>query len=104
MTQDATNLLPFTAPLNYDASTWEIARRYILAGNVTNMSDLMILSAVGEGKTDTNNKGPVSTDCIGCRCARVLHAPLPWWVAALVGCCLGGFGLCERATRRARSA
>jgi hypothetical protein len=67
MTQNTSNMLPFAAPLHYDASTWELARRYILAGNVTSMNDLMIMSAVGEGKTDTNNKGPVSTDCIGCR-------------------------------------
>ncbi len=68
MTQDASNLLPFPAPRSYDPHTWEIARRYISAANVTSMSDLMILSEVGEGKTDTNNKGPVSTDCVGCRC------------------------------------
>jgi hypothetical protein len=69
MTQNASNMRPFAAPLNYDSSTWEIARRYILAANATSLNDLMILSSVGEGKTDTNNKGPVSTDCVGCRFA-----------------------------------
>ena len=69
MTQNVSNMRPFPAPRSYDAATWELARRYIAAANVTVLSDLMILSAVGDGKTDTNNKGPVSTDCVGCRCA-----------------------------------
>ena len=68
MTQNASNLMPFTPPSTYTSDTWELARRYIAAANVTSMSDLMILSPVGEGKTDTNNKGPLSTDCVGCRC------------------------------------
>jgi hypothetical protein len=73
MTQDVSNMRPFPEPHSYDSQTWEIARRYILAANVTSIGDLMILSAVGDGKTDTNNKGPVSTDCVGCRCImRVL--------------------------------
>jgi len=70
MTQNASNTRPFVPPPNYDASTWELARRYMLAANITSMSDVMILSAVGEGKTDTNNRGPLSTDCVGCRCLR----------------------------------
>ena len=68
MTQNTSNMRPFPPPSSYDAGTWEIARRYIAAANVTSMGDVMILSPVGEGKTDTNNKGPLSTDCVGCRC------------------------------------
>jgi hypothetical protein len=69
MTQNVSNMRPFPEPLNYEPEMWEIARRYIAATNVSSMSDLMILSPVGGGKTDTNNRGAVSTDCVGCRCA-----------------------------------
>jgi hypothetical protein len=68
MTQNASNMRPFPPPSSYHPDTWEIGRRYIAAANATSMTDLMILSPVGEGKTDTNNKGPLSTDCVGCRC------------------------------------
>ena len=66
MTQNASNFLPFPRPPGYDGAQWELARRWLLAANVTSFSSLMNLVPVGEGKTDTNNNGPVSTDCIGC--------------------------------------
>lgn len=66
MTQNKSNFAPFPRPPGYDGAAWELARRYLLATNTTHISSLMNLSPVGEGKTDTNNNGAVSTDCIGC--------------------------------------
>ena len=66
MTQNKSNFAPFPRPPGYDGAAWELARRYLLATNTTLMASLMNLSPVGEGKTDTNNNGAVSTDCIGC--------------------------------------
>ena len=66
MTQNASNFAPFPRPPGYDGAQWELARRYLIATNITQLSSLMNLSPVGEGKTDTNNNGAVSTDCIGC--------------------------------------
>lgn len=66
MTQNRSNFSPFPRPPRYDSAQWELARRYLLATNITSMSSLMNLTPVGEGKTDTNNNGAVSTDCIGC--------------------------------------
>jgi hypothetical protein len=66
MTQNKSNFAPFPRPPGYDGAQWELARRYLLATNTTHMYALMNLSPVGEGKTDTNNNGAVSTDCIGC--------------------------------------
>ena len=66
MTQNASNFRPFPRPPGYRSSDWELARRYLLAANITTYWSLMNLVPVGEGKTDTNNNGAVSTDCIGC--------------------------------------
>jgi hypothetical protein len=66
MTQNKSNFAPFPRPPGFDGEQWELARRYLLATNTTSLSSLMNLSPVGEGKTDTNNNGAVSTDCIGC--------------------------------------
>ena len=65
MTQSASNFRPFPEPLDYDASEWELARRYLAAANVSSLSSLMNLVGIPGGKTDTNNNGPVSTDFIG---------------------------------------
>ena len=66
MTQNKSNFRPFPRPPGYDAAQWELARRYLAAANVSSFWDLMNLTPVGQGKTDTNNNGAVSTDCIGC--------------------------------------
>jgi hypothetical protein len=66
MTQNSSNLRPFPRPPGYNSDDWELARRYLRAANVSTYWSLMNLVPVGEGKTDTNNNGPVSTDCIGC--------------------------------------
>ena len=66
MTQNSSNLRPFPRPPGYNPEDWELARRYLRAANVSTYWSLMNLVPVGEGKTDTNNNGPVSTDCIGC--------------------------------------
>ena len=95
MTQNTSNMLPFAPPLNYDASAWELARRYISAANVTSLGQLMILSGVGEGKTHTNNRClHIPGVCVRChtflraggRCRRIV------WVAgvrARAGACAG---------------
>jgi hypothetical protein len=66
MTQNISNFLPFPRPPGYSSEQWELARRYLRAANITTFYSLMNLTPVGQGKTDTNNNGAVSTDCIGC--------------------------------------
>ena len=92
MTQNTSNMLPFVPPLNYDASAWELARRYISAANVTSLGQLMILSGVGEGKTDTNNRCYTS-QAFAC---DVTHFFVQG--AAVDGLC--GLQVCARASRR----
>lgn len=67
MTANATNRVPWARPPGYDAGRWELGRRYLAAANatVTSFSQLMNLSPIPGGKTDTNNNGPLSTDFIG---------------------------------------
>lgn len=65
MTTNQSNWRPFPAPRAYDSAQWELARRWLKAANVTSFTSLMNLSPVGEGVTDTNNNGPISTDVIG---------------------------------------
>lgn len=65
MTQVASNLRPFPRPPGYDPSYWELARRWLVAANVTSFESLGNFVPVGDGKTDTNNNGPISTDFIG---------------------------------------
>ena len=65
MTRNTSNWRPFPTPKAYNSDYWELARRYFKAGNVTSFASLMNLVPVGQGKTDTNNNGPISTDFIG---------------------------------------
>jgi FAD dependent oxidoreductase len=68
MTANVSNLLPFPTPPKFDSSEWELARRYLAAlPQPVHFSSLCSLSPVGgSAKTDTNNNGAISTDCIGC--------------------------------------
>ena len=69
LTTSSGNMLPLTAPTNYDASQYELLARYIqamvaLGTNVT-LNTFMNVYPMPFAKTDINNRGPVSTDFIG---------------------------------------
>lgn len=59
------NQVPFPKPEGYDPARYELLKRYLAAAADLKMADLMIVSMMPNGKTDVNNKGPVSTDHIG---------------------------------------
>ncbi len=62
LTDVADNRLPFSKPDHYDADRYELFRRYLKLG----FWDAMWLTIrMPEGKTDTNNCGPIATDHIG---------------------------------------
>ncbi|HEX4146046.1 MAG TPA: FAD-dependent oxidoreductase [Pirellulales bacterium] len=56
------NRVPFPKPAGYDPLRYEIGLRMILAGQ---WDGLDLASAMPNRKTDTNNRGPFSTDNIG---------------------------------------
>ncbi len=62
LTRNPENRMPFPKPGGYDPSQYELLLRTLLAGNtsVKGKFDMML-----NGKTDTNNSGPFSTDNIG---------------------------------------
>jgi hypothetical protein len=70
LTTNISNQIPITKPSTYDPKYWELFRRYITAkwpsGTGISPSDFMNLSPIPNKKTDVNNNGPISTDCIGC--------------------------------------
>jgi hypothetical protein len=57
--------LPFPKPANYDANTYELLARYLEKRPQTRVGELMHPVKLPNGKTDTNNNGPFSTDHIG---------------------------------------
>lgn len=61
----ADNRVPFPQPEGYDPKRYELLRRYLEACPGLKMEELMTLSPMPNDKTDTNNKGPFSTDFIG---------------------------------------
>ena len=62
----AADRLPWTAPANYNASQYELLRRYIATEGITSVAGkLLKIDALRNGKYDVNNQGPVSTDFIG---------------------------------------
>jgi hypothetical protein len=69
LTTVASNLIPITAPTNYDASQYQLLARYIqaleAAGTTPALGTFMGISSMPNNKTDINNNGPVSTDFIG---------------------------------------
>lgn len=70
LTKDTTNMIPLTMPPDYDPSKYELLRRVIQQreekGWIQNIGQLyLIISPMPNGKTDINNKGPMSTDGIG---------------------------------------
>ncbi|TVR64541.1 MAG: FAD-dependent oxidoreductase, partial [Spirochaetaceae bacterium] len=62
MTDDDANRTPFPKPASYDASEYELARRWL---RCTRANVFAKFDRITETKTDTNNHGAVSTDFIG---------------------------------------
>lgn len=65
MTQDPRQRLPFPKPANYDPARYELLARYLEKRPDVKVGQLMNPVKVPNGKTDTNNNGPFSTDHIG---------------------------------------
>lgn len=69
MTRVAANKVPWAAPPGYDEKKYELLARYLAArvesGRPAKVSELMNPVPMPNGKTDTNNNGPFSTDFIG---------------------------------------
>jgi hypothetical protein len=69
MTRVPENRISWTRPEGYDEGTYELLARYVearvKAGTPLQVRDLMNPVPMPNGKTDTNNNGPVSTDFIG---------------------------------------
>uniref|UniRef100_A0A6B2L154 Uncharacterized protein n=1 Tax=Arcella intermedia TaxID=1963864 RepID=A0A6B2L154_9EUKA len=67
LTQLPNNSIPFTAPSDYDPKQYELFRRYAKAlGTNVNVHHFFNIGSLPNKKTDVNNGGPLSTDCIGC--------------------------------------
>jgi hypothetical protein len=66
VTKSASNGLPFPAPSAYNASDWELLRRYAAVAPPTLGSYLNNIQPLPSGKFDMNNGGLISTDCAGC--------------------------------------
>jgi len=70
LTQDTTNLVPFTQPDGYDPANYELLKRLIqerekLGWKQTLDYFYLLINPLPNGKTDVNNKGAFSTDFIG---------------------------------------
>jgi hypothetical protein len=65
MTQRADRKVPWPKPPNYDARRFELLARYLEKRPDVKVGQLMNPVKVPNGKTDTNNNGPFSTDHIG---------------------------------------
>ena len=62
LTNDESNMIPFEKPVDYDESEYELLFRAIKAGYD---GPFFIMSKMPNYKTDSNNKGPFSSDYIG---------------------------------------
>jgi hypothetical protein len=65
MTDVAANRVPFPKPANYDPNRFELLARYLEKKPELTVGQLMHPVRIPNGKTDTNNNGPFSTDHIG---------------------------------------
>jgi hypothetical protein len=65
MTQRKDNQTPFPKPAKYDPDQYELLARYLARKPGLKVAQLMNPVAMPNGKTDTNNNGPFSTDFIG---------------------------------------
>ncbi len=65
MTKNKDNLVPWPKPKNYDPKRYELMARYLEKKPDLKVGQLMNPIMMPNGKTDTNNNGPISTDHIG---------------------------------------
>ena len=65
ITDVAANRVPFPKPPGYDPDRFTLLARYLAAKPDVKMGQLMNPIRIPNGKTDTNNNGPFSTDHIG---------------------------------------
>jgi hypothetical protein len=65
MTKVKENRVPFPKPEGYDPARWDLFARYLAVQPDLSVAKLMNPLMVANGKTDTNNNGPISTDYIG---------------------------------------
>jgi hypothetical protein len=65
MTDRADNQVPFPKPPGYDSNRFELLARYLAKRPDLKVEQLMNPVRMPNGKTDTNNNGPFSTDFIG---------------------------------------
>jgi hypothetical protein len=65
LTDVATNQIPFSKPEGYDPMRYELLLRTILAEANPYGNQYFMTTRMPNGKTDSNNKGPFSTDNIG---------------------------------------
>ena len=65
LTKNKENKIPFYKPEYYNPLEYELLARLIATRDNWQIRDFLILSGMPNGKTDVNNKGPVSTDFIG---------------------------------------
>jgi hypothetical protein len=65
LTQRPELRLPFSKPDNYDPRKYELLARYLAKQPEVKVGQLMNPVHLPNGKTDTNNNGPFSTDYIG---------------------------------------
>jgi hypothetical protein len=63
LTNDPANMIPITAPANYDSTKYELYLRMIRHKTPKELP--LIVSLMPNHKTDINNNGPFSTDMIG---------------------------------------
>jgi hypothetical protein len=65
LTQVADNRLPWPKPKSYDPAKYDLLARYLKLRPTVTFGQLCHPVKVPNGKTDTNNNGPFSTDHIG---------------------------------------
>jgi hypothetical protein len=65
LTRVAANRVPWPKPANYDPARYELLGRYLEAKPGLKFGNLCNPVGMPNGKTDTNNNGPFSTDHIG---------------------------------------
>jgi hypothetical protein len=65
LTRVAENCQPFQKPAGYEPMRYELLLRSILAGANKHRAGFFTTSGMPNGKTDSNNAGPFSTDNIG---------------------------------------
>ena len=65
LTRETNNMIPFVQPSNYNASDFELLRRYATRLSKPKLEDFLSLQPLHNNKFDCNNGGFVSMDMIG---------------------------------------